>query len=174
MIPFFSKTYDHSTLVISNYLLSQQLYSIPSKCTLITQPMIYFTVKRSKNRFFSNMATSLSILFLLFGFLPQPIVGHTSGDNRYVCSWKNKKLFYNLDIILFLLLPKLKKSKEIVQISTSPRSREIFFFNLLNMYLLKTLDNEVGLITGFTVSTQLSNSVKTMQNLKFFQRCYPL
>lgn len=170
MILLYSKTYDYTTSLVPNYFLSQFTYVNQSKNTIDILPVFYLTLKRKKNKVFSNMATALSILLLLFGFMPSVFVNPHKLTGVYQLTWYNKKIFYNLDLFFFLLLPKLKKSKELVQLQQSNNMFEISFFNLLNVYLIKTLDTDTNLIANINMLAKLSSDVTSTRKIKFFQK----
>jgi hypothetical protein len=173
----YSKTYDFTNKILMNLKISQFTYStkkikFPFKnfalSLLVKKEMV-----KTKNKL---IITVLSMLFLISGLYP---FYKLKNYKRFIfCEYKFQsnanKLFFLLDIVLFIMYHYMKKSHEIIKKVKSGEKYEMHFFHMYNISMIRAFDPYLALFPDTNIIAKITNNASDTKDAKFIGAAFKI
>jgi|NOAtaT_7_FD_contig_101_945056_length_7453_multi_3_in_0_out_0_4 hypothetical protein len=167
----YSKFYDLHKKVLPNYLVSHFNEQQRSSIFVFNDIKIFLSIKKDKSTVSRNTVTGISILSFITGLQPMVVNSQKNVDKIIFASTSIKKISEALDILLYILNPRLRKQSMSITVSKTTKNIDIRFSDLSHLNNWYLVDMEVGSFEEFTTSTILATkpfSIKIFNFTHFF------
>jgi hypothetical protein len=170
----YSKSYDFTNKLLINLKISKVIYSnnvsIPFKnfelSLLLKKEMI-----QTKNKL---VLTVTSMLFLIAGVYPLYRIKNYKkfALYEYAFKWNSDKIFFLLDIMIFIMYHFMSKRHEIVRKIKGGERYEIHFFHMYNIVMLRAFDPHLSLFPDTNIITKITSSTSDTKDIKLVETVF--
>jgi hypothetical protein len=163
-----SKTCYISTRVVPSLFLSQHALDYVGFQQLKLEPQLNVIIKRGKIRGTLNTGPVLASLKLLTGAQPR-CLSITKDRSIYMFYLHPVRYYYVLDLYFFILIPRLRKTQELMRTIYAPNYTRFTVNDVGTMQLLRNLDIEISQVSGVSVDFLLTRDFLQTKRFTFWK-----